>query len=108
MAAAALLSLVLCNLAGAGTSAADAKKPNLAPILAADLGWKDVGYNGGDYYETPHLDRTADEGMIFNHAYATAGTARRAARACSRAITPRDIMYMPSAAPIAGRSTPSA
>ena len=29
------------------------QKPNIVFIFADDLGWKDVGYNDNDYYETP-------------------------------------------------------
>jgi arylsulfatase A-like enzyme len=42
-------------------------------ILADDLGWSDVGYQGTDFYETPNLDRLAKEGMVFTQAYAGAG-----------------------------------
>jgi hypothetical protein len=30
--------------------------PNIICIVADDLGWKDVGFMGSGYYETPHLD----------------------------------------------------
>jgi len=46
--------------------------PNIVIIIADDLGWKDVGFMGSDYYETPNLDQLADEGMVFNQAYASA------------------------------------
>ena len=42
-------------------------------MLADDLGWKDVGYQGSDFYETPNLDRLAKAGMVFTQAYAGAG-----------------------------------
>ncbi|TFH24156.1 MAG: hypothetical protein E4H10_11030, partial [Bacteroidia bacterium] len=34
-------------------------------IVADDLGWKDVGFMGSSYYETPDLDQLAREGMVF-------------------------------------------
>ena len=46
--------------------------PNIVLIVADDLGWKDVGFMGSEYYETPNLDRLAKEGMVFNQAYASA------------------------------------
>jgi arylsulfatase A-like enzyme len=58
-------------LASAGVAAA--APPNLVLIYADDLGWKDVGYQGSDFYETPRLDRMAREGMVFHQAYAPAG-----------------------------------
>ena len=43
-------------------------KPNIVFILADDLGWTDLGVMGSDYYETPHIDRLAAEGMLFDNA----------------------------------------
>ena len=44
--------------------------PNIVFILADDLGWKDLGCYGSEFYETPNLDRLAKEGMRFTDAYA--------------------------------------
>jgi len=55
--------------------------PNIILIVADDLGWKDVGFMGSDYYETPHLDRLAGQGMLFNQAYAAAANCAPS-RAC--------------------------
>jgi arylsulfatase A-like enzyme len=46
-------------------------KPNLLFILIDDLGWKDLGCYGSNFYETPNLDRLAKEGMSFSDAYAS-------------------------------------
>ena len=47
--------------------------PNFVFILADDLGYMDVGaFNPDTFYETPHLDRLAHEGMRFTQAYAAA------------------------------------
>lgn len=54
-------------------NAAVVAKPNIVLVLADDLGWKDVGYQGSDFYETPNLDRLAKAGMVFTQAYAGAG-----------------------------------
>jgi arylsulfatase A-like enzyme len=51
-------------------SAAEHTAPNIVFILADDLGWADVGCNGGKFYETPHIDRLARQGMRFTNAYA--------------------------------------
>lgn len=41
-------------------------------ILADDLGWKDVGFNGSEYYDTPNLDKLAQNSLNFTNAYANA------------------------------------
>lgn len=48
----------------------NARKPNVVFILADDLGWTDLGCYSSSFYETPHLDRLASQGMRFTHAYA--------------------------------------
>lgn len=45
-------------------------QPNVVLILADDLGWSDLACYGSDFYETPHLDRLAREGMRFTQNYA--------------------------------------
>ncbi|MGI9472467.1 MAG: sulfatase [Rubripirellula sp.] len=44
-------------------------KPNVLFILIDDFGWRDVGYNGGTFYETPEMDRLSREWMRFNNCY---------------------------------------
>jgi arylsulfatase A-like enzyme len=48
------------------------KTPNIVLILIDDLGWKDLGYMGSEYYETPNIDKLANQGMIFTQAYSNA------------------------------------
>lgn len=45
-------------------------KPNILFILADDLGWSEVGYEGAKLYPTPNINRLADMGMVFTDAYA--------------------------------------
>jgi arylsulfatase A-like enzyme len=52
---------------------AQRKQPNIIFILADDLGYGDVGFNGQKLIHTPNLDRLAAQGMRFNQFYA--GTA---------------------------------
>lgn len=47
------------------------KQPNIITILIDDLGWRDLTCYGSSFYETPHLDRLAAEGMRFTDAYAS-------------------------------------
>ncbi len=45
-------------------------KPNFVFFLIDDLGWTDAGCYGSRYFETPHIDRLAKEGMRFTNGYA--------------------------------------
>ena len=46
------------------------KKPNIIFILIDDMGWRDLGCCGSEFYETPNIDRLAGQGMRFTDAYA--------------------------------------
>ncbi len=46
-----------------------AAKPNILLMMADDLGWNDVGYNGSDI-KTPAIDRLAAEGLRLDRYYA--------------------------------------
>ena len=52
------------------TPPAPSAKPNIVFILIDDMGWRDVGFMGSKYYDTPNIDRLAAQGMRFNQAYA--------------------------------------
>ncbi len=71
------LALLLSNAAAANRQDA----PNILFIYIDDLGWKDVGFMGSDFYETPHLDQLAAGGMVFSDAYAGAANCAPS-RAC--------------------------
>lgn len=47
----------------------ESQAPNIVFILADDLGWTDLGCYGSTYHETANIDRLAQNGMIFTHAY---------------------------------------
>src|SRR5215468_6345182 len=64
------LPVVMAILVSAQTK--PERRPNIVLIFADDLGWKDVGYQGTDFYETPNIDRLAKAGMVFTQAYAGA------------------------------------
>lgn len=46
-----------------------AARPNLILIMADDFGYECVGANGGESYQTPHLDRLAATGVRFENAH---------------------------------------
>ena len=88
------LSAIVTFLAAASTLTAAAEKPNILFIYIDDLGWKDVGFMGSDFYETPHLDKLAAGGMVFTDAYAGAANCAPS-RACllSGQYSPRHEIY---------------
>lgn len=54
-------------------SQAKQDRPNIVFILADDLGYGDVGFNGQKLIRTPNIDKLAAEGRVFGQMYA--GTA---------------------------------
>jgi len=90
------LAHALAALFTAAAFAADAAHPNIILILADDLGWRDVGYAGAEFYETPNIDRLASQGMTFTAAY-SGGPNCSPTRAClmSGTYTPRHQIYTP-------------
>src|SRR4051812_8461945 len=48
------------------------RPPNLVFILADDLGYADVGFDGRKEWATPNLDRLASQGTIFRRWYSAA------------------------------------
>ena len=69
-------------------------RPNILLINVDDLGWKDTGFMGSAWYETPNIDRLASEGMVFTQAYAGAANCAPS-RAClmSGLYPPRHGIY---------------
>ncbi len=52
-----------------GSTNATAARPNIIHIVADDLGWKDVGFNGATDLKTPNLDALAAGGARFSQFY---------------------------------------
>ncbi len=46
-------------------------KPNIIILLADDLGYADVGYNGCQDIPTPNIDALASNGVVFSNGYVT-------------------------------------
>lgn len=65
-----LYAIITLNLISCQTTPTAPEKPNIIFILVDDLGWKDLGYMGSKFYETPNIDKLAENGMIFTQAYA--------------------------------------
>lgn len=54
----------------AAQTRASASRPNIILFLIDDLGWRDLGCQGSTFYQTPHIDQLAAEGVRFTDAYA--------------------------------------
>lgn len=62
------LSMICLMCFCAYVPAQNRPRPNIVMIVADDLGWGDVGFNGSDM-RTPHLNQLAKEGVILNRYY---------------------------------------
>jgi arylsulfatase A-like enzyme len=84
-----LFSLYSCQL-----NISQEIKPNIILINVDDMGWKDVGFMGSRYYETPNLDTLSSLGMVFSNAYAASANCAPS-RAClmTGQWTPRHGIY---------------
>lgn len=88
-----LLSLVLFFLLQLPI-AASAQSPNILFVYIDDMGWKDVGYMGSDFYETPTIDALASAGAVFTNAYSCAANCAPArASLMSGQYTPRHQIF---------------
>ncbi len=92
----ALLFLLVGAVAAEEGSAlgAEQQQPNVILILIDDMGWRDVGFMGNRFVETPALDALARGGLLFTQAYASAPNCAPT-RAClmSGQVTPRHGVY---------------
>lgn len=63
--------LVACWLwiVSSGVIAADAARPNVVFFIVDDLGQTDLGCYGSTFYETPNIDRLAEQGTRLTRAY---------------------------------------
>lgn len=63
-----LFSLYSCQQTE--TRSLEKSRPNILFILADDLGYSDLSCMGSEFYESPNIDRIANNGMIFTNGYA--------------------------------------
>ncbi len=70
----AVVACAFAFLASLPVSAAAKRtdRPNILFVLIDDMGWKDIGCAGSTYYDTPHIDQLASQGMRFVNAYSAA------------------------------------
>ncbi len=69
-------------------SAEAAEQPNIIFILVDDLGYGDVGFNGSKYFETPNIDRLAEQSVRFDNSYMypTSSPSRTALFTCQQSF----------------------
>ncbi|TWT54944.1 Arylsulfatase precursor [Rubripirellula amarantea] len=65
-----LAAIVALNFGWSAAGVAD-HRPNVVLIVADDLGYSDVGFNGCKEIPTPHLDALAKHGVVFECGYAS-------------------------------------
>ncbi len=65
----ALLALAAPFFLAFSSFPANAGRPNIVFLLADDLGFADCGFNGGTQIKTPHLDKLAGAGTVFDAFY---------------------------------------
>jgi arylsulfatase A-like enzyme len=66
-----LLPLLLIVCAFASSALAQSARPNIIVILADDLGYGDVGFNGCLDIPTPNIDSVATNGVLCTNGYST-------------------------------------
>ncbi len=66
-----ILSFFILTGLVTGCSNKKVKNPDIVFILVDDLGYTDLSCMGSNYYETPNIDRIAENGMNFTNGYAT-------------------------------------
>jgi len=64
-----ILTAVVALCSASPTVQAADNKPNIVHIVADDLGWKDVGFNGCTDIKTPNIDALAAGGAKFSQFY---------------------------------------
>ena len=68
-----ILGLAMCGLLfSSGLATAQTKKPNILLIVADDLGYGDVGFQGGKAVPTPNIDKLAAMGLRCSSGYVSA------------------------------------
>ncbi len=75
------LAAGLCLCACTDTSKVSEKKPNVVFIIADDLGYGDISCYGQQKFQTPNIDRLAEQGMLFTQCY-SGTTVSAPSRAC--------------------------
>ncbi len=65
-----LFPFLVCTMLLSCTNSKTKQKPNILFIVADDLGYHDLSCMGSTFYETPNIDKIANQGMLFTDGYA--------------------------------------
>ena len=60
---------IVCLLAGVLGCYSQEPSPNIIVVFCDDMGYGDIGPFGAQGFQTPNIDRMADEGMVFTDFY---------------------------------------
>lgn len=88
---AALIVMLVCAPIAVATAET---KPNVIIILADDMGWKDVGYNGSEI-QTPNIDMLAQTGAVLSRYYSQPSCSPARASLMTGQTPPRTGIYVP-------------
>lgn len=69
--AGACILLAFVVAVGQPPATAEQRRPNIVVIVSDDLGFADVGFNGCNDFDTPHLNALASSGVRFTNGYVT-------------------------------------
>ena len=60
-----IITLILVVLCGVTNLRAKPEQPNIVLLLADDLGWADLGFQGSSDILSPNIDQLAEHGIRF-------------------------------------------
>lgn len=62
-------TILTATLLASAVATQAGEQPNIILLMADDMGWGDVGFNGGENIQTPSLDKLASQGVILERFY---------------------------------------
>src|SRR5688572_25873026 len=77
--------------------------PNILLVIVDDMGVHQLGCHGSSFYETPHIDQLAREGVRFNAAYSASPVCSPSRAALYTGLHPARLHltnYIPGTVPI--------
>jgi arylsulfatase A-like enzyme len=83
------VAVSLCATA-ASLGAQDDKRPNVVLIISDDQAWTDYGFMGHPVIQTPHLDKLAENSLVFERGYVAAPLCRPSLASMVTGLFPQD------------------